>query len=163
MTNTRFGSIKGFVGWLVVTFIAGGAGAIASVDSGAFYQQLLRPPWAPPASVFGPVWTVLYLLMAIAAWMVWKERGFAAARTPLVLFLLQLVLNGLWTWLFFAWRHGALAFAEIVVLWILIVATITGFWRIRALAGVLMLPYFAWVSFAAALSFAIWQRNPGVL
>lgn len=164
MTNTRLGSITGFIGWLIVTFVAAGFGAAASVNSPAFYQQLTRPNWAPPSWLFGPVWTALYLLMAIAAWMVWKERGgFAEARVPLFLFVVQLVLNGLWTWLFFAWRQGALAVVDIVILWILLVATIIGFRRVRPLAGALMIPYIAWVSFAAALSVAVWRLNPGLL
>ncbi|MEO7102321.1 MAG: TspO/MBR family protein [Gemmatimonadaceae bacterium] len=164
MTNTPIGSIKGFAGWLIVTFIAAGAGAIASVDSPSFYQQLARPAWAPPSWLFGPVWTALYLLMAIAAWMVWRQAGgFAEARIPLSLFIAQLTLNGLWTWLFFAWKQGALAVADIAILWILVVATIIGFWRIRPSAGVLMLPYIAWVSFAGALSLAVWRLNPGLL
>ena len=164
MTNTRAESIKGLVGWVIVTFIAAGVGGIASVNSPAFYQQLSRPVWAPPPWLFGPVWTVLYLLMAIAAWMVWNERGgLAKTRVPLTLFVVQLILNSLWTWLFFAWKQGALACADIVALWILLLATIIGFWRVRPLAGALMLPYIVWVSFAAALSFAVWQLNPGLL
>ncbi|MEO7040693.1 MAG: TspO/MBR family protein [Gemmatimonadaceae bacterium] len=164
MTITRAGSIKGFVSWLIVTFIAAAVGGIASVNSPAFYLQLSKPTWAPPASLFGPVWTVLYLLMAIAAWMVWKERAsLTNTRVPLTLYVVQLVLNSLWTWLFFAWKQGALACADIVVLWILLLATIIGFWRVRPLAGALMVPYIAWVSFATALSFAVWQLNPGLL
>jgi translocator protein len=153
----------GLAAWLAVTFLAAAVGAAASIDAGEFYRQLARPQWAPPAAVFGPAWSVLYALMGIAAWLVWRTRGFANARTALVLYLVQLGFNALWTWLFFAWQLGALAFAEIVVLWALIVATIVAFWRVRPLAGALLLPYLLWVSFAAALSFSIWQMNPEVM
>jgi translocator protein len=155
--------IVGLAAWLAVTFLAAVVGAAASIDAGEFYRQLARPEWAPPAAVFGPAWSVLYALMGIAAWLVWRTRGFANARTALVLYLVQLGFNALWTWLFFAWRLGALAVAEIVVLWGLIVATIVAFWRVRPLAGALLLPYLLWVSFAAALSFSIWQMNPEVM
>jgi translocator protein len=155
--------IVGLAAWLAATFLAAVVGAAASIDAGEFYRQLARPEWAPPAAVFGPAWSVLYALMGIAAWLVWRTRGFANARTALVLYLVQLGFNALWTWLFFAWRLGALAVAEIVVLWGLIVATIVAFWRVRPLAGALLLPYLLWVSFAAALSFSIWQMNPEVM
>jgi len=153
----------GLAGWLVVSFIAAGVGGAASIQSGAFYTQLVRPQWAPPPAVFGPVWTVLYVLMAIAAWLVWRIDGFRAARAALVLFLVQLAFNALWTWLFFAWRLGGLAFADILLLWLLIVATLISFWRIRPLAGALLIPYLLWVSFASMLNYAVWQLNPKIL
>ena len=149
--------------WLAVTYAAGAIGAIASANAGGFYLQLSRPPWAPPAWVFGPVWNVLYFLIGLAAWLVWRARGFRGARAALTLFLVQLALNALWTWLFFAWRDGALAFAEIVVLWVFILATAIAFWRVRPAAGALLVPYLAWVGYAAALTWSLWQRNPGVL
>jgi translocator protein len=147
-------------GWLVLSFAAAAIGGIATADAGSFYQQLDQPSWAPPAFLFGPVWSVLYLLMGIAAWLVWKERGFRGARVALGLYLLQLCLNALWSWIFFAWRDAGLAFAEILLLWTLIVATLAAFWRIRPLAGALLLPYLAWVTYAAALTYALWQLNP---
>lgn len=153
----------GLVAWLVVTFAAAGVGAIASLDAGAFYSQLSRPQWAPPSWLFGPVWSLLYALMAIAAWLVWRSRGFRANRGALLLFLVQLAANSLWTWLFFAWHQGALAFAEILLLWLLIVATVVSFWRVSTVAGLLLLPYLAWVSFASALTLSVWRLNPGVL
>ncbi len=122
-----------------------------------------RPEWAPPSSVFGPVWTVLYALMGIAAWLVWRERHTPGSRRALLLFGAQLVLNTLWSWLFFAWHQGGLAFLDIVVLWLLIVLTIVDFWRIRPLAGALLLPYLAWVTYAAALNLAVWRLNPQLL
>jgi tryptophan-rich sensory protein len=126
-------------------------------------MQLVRPSWAPPPSVFGPVWTVLYALMAIAAWLVWRIGGFRAARMALILFLAQLAINALWSWLFFGWHLGGLAFADVLALWALIVATLISFWRVRPLAGALLIPYLAWVSFASVLNYAVWQLNPRML
>ncbi|HEU0076865.1 MAG TPA: TspO/MBR family protein [Longimicrobiaceae bacterium] len=161
MTSSR--QALGFLAWLLVTFAAAAVGGVASAGAGSFYEQLTRPGWAPPASQFGPVWSVLYLLQAVAAWLVWRARGFRGARTALGLFLAQLAANALWTWLFFAWRQGALAFGEILVLWVLIAATLAAFGRVRPLAAALLLPYLLWVSFAAALTFAVWQLNPRLL
>ena len=155
--------ILGLAAWLLVSFSAAAVGGVASANAGEFYRALSLPGWAPPASVFGPVWSVLYLLMGVAAWLVWRERGLAGAATALTLFIVQLVANALWSWLFFGWRLGALAFLEVVVLWLLILATLTAFWRVRRLAGVLLVPYVLWVTFAAALTYAVWQRNPAVL
>ena len=153
----------GLIGWLALAFAAAAIGAVASMDAGTFYAQLVRPVWAPPGSAFGPVWSVLYLLMGIAAWLVWRERGARHLRVALTLFVVQLCVNALWSWLFFAWRNGALAFAGVLVLLVLIAATITLFWPIRRLAGVLLLPYLAWVCLASALTWAVWQSNPEVL
>lgn len=151
------------VGWLLLTFLAGAIGAVASINAASFYAQLSRPTWAPPSSVFGPVWTTLYVLMGIAAWLVWRERGDRRSRGVLGLYVIQLIANALWSWLFFRWHSGAWAFGEILVLWVLILATFVGFWRIRRLAGVLMLPYLAWVTFAIALCYTTWRMNPQAL
>ncbi len=153
----------GLLGWLLLTFIAAALGAAASADAGAFYAQLVRPSWAPPGWLFGPVWSILYALMAVSAWLVWRARGFARARTALTLFVVQLAANALWSWLFFVWREGGLALADVLMLWILIAATIVWFQRVSTLAGVLLYPYLAWVSFASALTFAVWRLNPGLL
>ncbi|NCT66711.1 MAG: tryptophan-rich sensory protein [Rhodanobacteraceae bacterium] len=155
--------VTGLLFWLTLSFAAAAIGAAASIQASAFYLQLARPDWAPPGAVFGPVWSVLYTLMGVAAWLAWRERGFQAARTALVLFVVQLAVNALWSWLFFGWRLGALAFADIVLLWALVVATLVSFWRVRPLAGALLLPYLLWVSFAAALNLAVWRLNPGLL
>jgi tryptophan-rich sensory protein len=160
---TKQKKIVGLVGWLFVSFVAAAIGGAASIQAGPFYTQLARPDWAPPSFLFGPVWTVLYALMGIAAWLVWRVGGFRAAKSALTLFLVQLALNALWSWLFFGWHRGALAFADILVLWTLIVATSVAFWRIKPLAGVLLVPYLLWVSFASALNYAVWQLNPQVL
>lgn len=155
--------IVGLVGWLLVSFAAAAIGSAASIQAGPFYGQLERPEWAPPASVFGPVWTVLYALMGIAAWLVWRIDGFRGAWAALTLFLMQLAVNALWSWLFFAWHWGGASFADIMVLWVLIVATMITFWRISRLAAALLIPYLLWVSFASVLNYYMWQLNPQVL
>lgn len=161
MSRTR--NLPGLVGWLALSLVAAAVGGVASVNAGGFYTSLDRPGWAPPPSLFGPVWTILYVLIAVAAWLVWKQGGFAAARGALTVYLVQLAANALWTWIFFAWRQGALAFAEILVLWVLIVVTVVLFWRVSRVAALLMLPYLAWVSYASALTWSVWQRNPEIL
>lgn len=163
MTLPRRKQIIGLVAWLAVSFIVAAIGSAASIQAGPFYTQLIRPEWAPAPNLFGPVWTILYALMGIAAWLVWRVGGFRAARTALTLFLVQLVVNALWSWLFFGWHLGGLAFADIVLLWVLIVATLIAFWRVRPLAGALLIPYLLWVSFASALNYSVWQLNPQIL
>ena len=156
-------TIPSLLGWIGITALAAAIGGAAAANSREFYAALQRPAWAPPGSVFGPVWSVLYLLMAIAAWMVWRARRFIGARVALVVYLVQLVLNALWTWLFFAWHQGALAFVGVVLLWVAVALTLNMFWRVRRLAGALLVPYLAWVSFATALTYAVWRGNPGML
>jgi translocator protein len=148
---------------LAVTFTAAGAGGLATSRAPEFYAALSRPGWAPPAWLFGPVWTLLYVLMAVAAWLVWRERGVSGARIALALFGAQLVLNAAWSWLFFAWRLGTIAAVEIVVLLALIALTVMAFWRVRAVAGALLLPYLAWVGYATAFALALVRRNPALL
>jgi translocator protein len=148
---------------LGVTFVAAAIGAVASAGARGFYSTLAKPGWAPSPGIFGPVWTVLYLLMAVAAWLVWRRGGPRAAGVPLALYLVQLALNALWTWLFFRWRLGGWALLEIVILWLVLLVTIIRFWRVRAVAGALLLPYWAWVTFATALTASTWQRNPSLL
>lgn len=153
----------GLAGWLLASFVTGGIGAIASVNAVTFYAQLTQPPWAPPPWLFGPVWSVLYVMMGVAAWLVWRRHGFAGAAWALGLFVLQLIANMGWTWLFFVWHQGAIAMAEIIVLWLLIAGTIVAFWSRHRLAAALLSPYLAWVSFASALTYSLWQSNPGAL
>jgi translocator protein len=158
----RSKQIAGLIGWLALAFVAAAISGIASTRAPEFYQALIRPSWAPPAALFGPVWSVLYLLMGLASWLVWRE-GSKNTRGALRLYLVQLVLNSLWSWLFFAWHQGRWAFFEIVVLWVMILATVVAFWRIRPLAGVLLVPYLLWVSFATALAYTVWMLNPALL
>lgn len=155
--------VLALAGWLALCFAAAAIGAVASVRAGSFYAGLAQPAWAPPPGVFSPVWTTLYALMAIAAWLVWRQPGHPGRRAALTLFVVQLAVNALWSWLFFRWQLGAAAFADVVLLLVLLAATVLQFWRVRPLAGVLLLPYLAWVAFAGALTWAMWQRNPAVL
>ena len=154
------GGTLAIVAVTVAAAVVGGLGSFRSVD---FYVALSLPSWAPPSTVFGPVWTTLYVLMAIAAVLVWQARGRRGIRRALATYVGQLVLNALWPWLFFAWRSGLWAFVEVVLLVIAVALTIQAFWRVRRMAAVLLLPYLGWVSFAAALTFAVWRANPGRL
>lgn len=151
----------GLLGWLLVAFATAAVGAIASVDAASFYAQLNKPSWAPPGWVFAPVWSTLYALMGIAAWLVWRSPG--SNRVALGLFVAQLGANALWSWLFFAWHRGALAAVEVLVLLVLIIATIAAFWPRSRLAAALLVPYVLWVSFASALTWAVWRSNLGLL
>lgn len=142
--------------WVVLSLLPGAFGS--QFPPGEWYAALAKPGWTPPSGVFGPVWTLLYVLMGVAAWLVW-DRHRNAARVALTLFVLQLIVNAAWSWLFFGLRSPALAFAGIVLLWALILATVIAFRRLRPPAAALLLPYLAWVTFAAALNFAIWRLN----
>lgn len=153
----------GLAGWLLASFITAALGGLASINAAGFYGQLVQPAWAPPAWLFGPVWSVLFVLMGLAAWLVWRKHGFEGASAALKLHAAHLVANALWTWIFFAWRQGAMALAEIAILWLLIAATIYLFWQLHRLAALLLVPYLAWVSFAAALNFTLWRLNPVAL
>src|SRR5690606_1530880 len=151
----------GLVGWLLVVFAAAVVGAVASVDAEAFYARLSKPSWAPPAWLFGPVWSVLYALMAISAWLVWRSAR--PRRVALVLFVTQLIANALWSWLFFAWHRDALASVEVLVLLALVFATVVAFWRVSRPAALLLLPYLLWVAFASLLTWTVWRANPALL
>ncbi len=155
MTQSR--QIAGLIAWLIFTFSA--TATALFVKTGGWYAQIQKPSWNPPSWIFGPVWTTLYIMMAIAAWLVWKRGGFAAQRVPLGLFLLQWILNALWTPLFFGLHNPALAFADIVALVLCLAATIVSFRKVHPPAAYLLLPYLAWVSFAAFLNFTIWRLN----
>jgi benzodiazapine receptor len=163
MYITKSKQVLGLILWLFITFFAAGIGTIASSKAGIFYQQLIRPEWTPPSWLFAPVWTILYLLMGIDAWLVWRVQGFRAARISLSLYIIQLAVNALWTWLFFIWRQGQISFIEIIILWILILCTLIAFWRVRMINGILLIPYLAWVSFATVLTYVTWKLNPQIL
>lgn len=150
-------SILGLILWVIASLAAGWIGS--QFMPGDWYASLVKPAWTPPNAVFAPVWTVLYILMGVAAWLVWREAGFSGATAPLVLFIVQLALNAVWSYLFFGAHQPMLAFFEIVILWIAILFTLVGFWRIRPPAGALLLPYLCWVGFASALNFQLWRLN----
>ena len=145
---------------LLVCFAAAAvASAFTGPAIGTWYVRIAKPAWTPPNWLFGPVWTALYLSMAVAAWLVWRDSGLAGARLPLSIFGAHLVLNALWSVLFFGMQRPALAFAEIVLLWASILATVVSFYRVAPLAGLLLIPYLLWVGYAAALNFSIWKLN----
>jgi tryptophan-rich sensory protein len=148
------------VGLITVCFAAAGLGSAATSKSVAgWYQTLVKPSWNPPNWLFGPVWTTLYLMMAIAAWLVWKKNGWRDSRSPMTWFGIQLALNVLWSYLFFGMQRPDLAFVEIVLLWLCIVATCLAFHAKSETAAFLLVPYLAWTSFAVMLNFAIWRLN----
>lgn len=156
-------ALAGLIAWLLITYAAAAVGGAATARAGAFYAELVRPAWAPPGWVFGPVWSLLYTLMAVAVWRVWCVRGARGARAALGLYAGQLAVNALWSWLFFAWRLGGIAFAEILLLAGLVLGLISRFRRVSPVAAWLLVPYLAWVVFAAALALALWRLNPGLL
>ena len=149
--------ILGIIGWLGLTFGAAWLGSRFLPDQ--WYQNLSKPTWNPPNSIFAPVWRILYLLMAIAAWWIWRSDGLQATLAPLTMFVLQLLLNAAWSWLFFGRHRPDLAFLDIMGLWLALLLTLLSFWRLATLAGILLLPYLAWVSFAAILNWTVWQMN----
>jgi translocator protein len=143
-----------------VCFAAAALGGLATypnIDN--WYASLNKPAWTPPDAVFGPVWMMLYFLMALAAWLVWRCRARASVRGPLALFGVQLGLNAAWSWLFFGLHSPGGGMIDIVLLLAAIVATLAAFWRRSRVAGILLVPYLAWVAFAGILNFAIWRMN----
>ena len=147
-------------GLLILVFaVAGVGGWFTSMGVSDWYVALNKPSWNPPSWLFGPVWTALYIAMAVAAWLVWKEAGFDGAGAALTLFFVQLALNLAWSGVFFALQSPGWALLEIVALWMAIAATMLLFFRHSAWAGGLMVPYVAWVTFAAVLNGAIWRLN----
>ncbi len=154
-------NVIAFVVALALPQIAGGIGALFTYEAiPSWYATLMRPLFAPPNWIFGPVWTTLFILMGIAAFIVWK-KGWEkpAVQVALSTFGFQLVLNTFWSILFFGLQSPGLALFEIVLLWCAIAANIVAFWRVSRLAGLLLLPYIAWVSFAAYLNYMIWMLN----
>ena len=152
----------GLVIFIAICMGAAALGAMATTpEIESWYKTIEKPSWNPPNWIFGPVWTTLYVMMAIAAWVVWKPAGFKAAAAPLTLFAIQLALNIAWSWIFFGMHQPGWAFAEIVILWLAIVATTVAFFRCSKVAGWLMVPYLAWVSFASVLNFTLWRLNSG--
>ncbi|HEX8456470.1 MAG TPA: TspO/MBR family protein [Pyrinomonadaceae bacterium] len=150
----------GLVCAVAACFAAAGLGSVYTTPSiPTWYASLQKPAWTPPAWVFGPVWTLLYLLMAVAVWLVWRERGFTGARPALTLFAVQLTLNALWSVVFFGWKRPGLALVEIYFLWAAIFATMLSFWRISHAAAWLIWPYLLWVTFAGFLNLSIWRLN----
>ena len=139
---------------------AAGLGSILTTPSiDPWYATLRKPHWTPPNWAFGPVWTALYLSMAVAAWLVWRRVGFSLGKLPLTLFVIQLALNVAWSGIFFGLRLVGVAFLEVVLLWLFILSTAIAFWPVSRTASWLLVPYLAWVTYAAALNAAIWRMN----
>jgi len=149
--------LLGFVALCLAVAAAGGAVTASSV--GTWYAGLAKPSFNPPDWVFGPVWTALYLMMAVAGWRVWRRRGVSGVRPALGVWTLQLVLNLCWSLVFFGARLIGAALVEIAVLFAAILVTALLFWRIDRVAGALLVPYAAWVAFAALLNAALWRLN----
>lgn len=145
-------------GFVIVCFVTATTGA--AFRPGAWYERLSKPSWRPPNRLFAPVWTVLYLMIGVAGWLAWREVGFAGAPLAFTFYAAQLLLNAAWTPLFFGLHRPDLALFDIALLWLAIAGTILGFAAIHTGAALLLVPYLAWVSFATALNFAIWRRNP---
>jgi len=146
--------------WLILCLGVAWTGSLVTRPAiPGWYAALAKPAWTPPSWVFGPVWTALYIAMGVAAWLVWRKGGWAAAVLPLTLFFVQLALNAAWSPLFFGLHRIGWAFFDIVLLWGAIFATLLAFWRVEPTAGWLLLPYLLWVSYACALNFAIWRMN----
>ena len=143
---------------IVVCLRAAGLGSLWTTPAlRPWFASMSKPRWTPPNWLFGPVWTILFLSMAVAAWLVWRKVGLTAA--PMQLFLLQLLLNVAWSGVFFRLRSPGLAFGEIVILWLAILATTIEFLAAVPAAGWLLLPYLIWVGYATALNFSIWRLN----
>ncbi len=156
----RTRDLLGLAGFLAACFaVSAAGGAVTATSVGTWYQDLAKPPFNPPDSAFAPVWTALFVLMALAAWRVWRRGGFAANRAALGMFALQLVLNLGWSVLFFGLRAVGAALVEMAALWVAILVTAALFWRRDRAAGLLMVPYVLWVGFALLLNGAIWRLN----
>ena len=151
-------SVLALIALLVLTLAVGaGGGMVTAPNVANWYPTLVKPSFNPPAWLFGPVWTTLYVLMAIAAWRVWRTQG--ALSRPLLLWLLQLALNFAWSFIFFGAHALLAALIELSILWLALLATLIAFFRVDRLAGWLLVPYLAWVSFAGVLNAAIWRLN----
>jgi len=147
---------------LLLPLLAAAIGGLATARSvSTWYGTLKKPPWNPPAALFGPVWTLLYLLMGVASWLVWRQQPTQPCQTRAALawYIAQLGLNTLWSMLFFGLRLPGAALLEIIALWGAIAVTIARFARLSPLAAALLIPYQLWVSFAAALNAALWRLN----
>ena len=139
--------------------VSGIGGGITATSVGTWYQTLQKPPFNPPDWVFAPVWTILYILMAIAGWRVWRRTRFEAGGKALTVFAVQLGLNLLWSYLFFGLQQIGLALIEIIILLLAITVNTALFWRIDRLAGALFVPYVLWVTYATVLNGSLWLLN----
>jgi tryptophan-rich sensory protein len=151
-------SLFGLLAFIGLCFLTALSGAFFT--PGEWYRGLAKPSWNPPDWAFAPAWTVLYIMIAVSGWLVWREAGIAGAALPLAVYVVQLLFNAGWSAVFFGMRRPDLAFLEVIGLWLSILATIIVFLPISRMAALLLLPYLAWVTFAATLNFTIWRLNP---
>jgi tryptophan-rich sensory protein len=146
--------------FLLLAFAAAAIGALATANAvQTWYPTLRKPEWAPPNWIVGLVWTLLYVLMAVSTWRVWRLGDPLAARRTVSLYSAQLTLNALWSILFFGLRQPGMALLEIVVLWLVLIWILQRFWRMDRPAALMWLSYVAWVSFAVVLNWAVWSLN----
>ena len=158
--RTRVGDLLGLGAFVALSLAISAIGAWVTAGSvGTWYRMLHRPDFNPPDWVFAPVWTLLYLMIALAGWRVWRSAGLAGARAGMAAYAAQLALNLAWSLLFFGGRMIGVALAEIVLLLAVICVNAVLFWRTDRLAGWLLAPYAAWVAFACVLNFALWRLN----
>ncbi len=147
---------------ILLCSMAGFLGSIFTTPQiNSWYTTLIKPDWNPPNSWFGPVWTLLFILMGVALYYIWEELSSKrkAAKAAMFIFYIQLVANILWSALFFGLNNPGLGFIWIIILWLLILVTIVKFWQVKKIAALILLPYLFWVSFAAYLNYTIWQLN----
>lgn len=149
----KYAVLGSFVALALLTGFVG-----SQAEPGVWYALMNKPTWTPPDWVFAPVWIALYVLMGVAAWLVWLARGWHATHW---LFIGQLVLNAGWSWLFFGLHRTGWALGEIGLLWLAVLVMMAGFWRVRPLAGALIAPYWIWLTYAAALNYELWRLNGG--
>jgi len=147
--------LLGFIGACVLVALTG-----AFIRPGEWYERLVKPSWRPPNRLFPPVWSILYVMIAVSGWLIWREAGFSGAAVPLTVFFVQLALNAAWTPIFFGLHRIDLGLATIILVWMSIVATIVVFYPVSSLAAFLLIPYLLWVTFAVALNLSIWRHNP---
>ena len=157
MVSKRLFDLLGLAFWVVLTFSV--AALASQFEPSEWYRHIAKPAWTPPGWLFGPVWGLLYLSMSISAWLVWRQRVNTGVALALGFYLLQLAVNGLWSWMFFGLQRIGLALTDLIMLVILVAITVAMFLRVRKAAGLMLLPYLLWVSFAAALNFQIWRMN----
>ncbi|MFC1681815.1 TspO/MBR family protein [Pseudomonadota bacterium] len=150
-------SAIGFLGFILLVVAVASTGAF--FKPGSWYESLQKPIWTPPSLLFPIAWTILYCMIAISGWWVWRNFGFTGTGVGMTLFAVQLVLNAAWSWLFFGLHRMDLAFLDIVLLWLAILGSIISFYAVQPGAAYLLIPYLLWVTYAAALNLVIWQLN----
>jgi len=143
--------------WILICSLAGIFGA--QFEPGTWYELLEKPSWTPPSAVFPIVWPILYIMMGVAAWLMWRMKEVSLTGPEFRWFFVQLILNALWSWIFFGMHLIATGLAEILLLWVAVAFSVMLFWRRNKIAGALLIPYWLWISYASALNFAIWQLN----